>query len=298
MNFDFDEIETAKFGVCTRQSGKVRFLDVPVASDVQSAIREMAQMTISAMRQVSETPIGYEPSERYAGLQHLQVGLDDPTVAFFRELRQVSTFEPGGNILRDPSTIFCYFCRFVDSTGRSLVGIRRSSSFKGVLKQKSRLVSLVSDELRMVSDDLFRLDNDFDVLVDEEHVCILRVAGFETIGGLQDAIKAAATDNVQALSNLLPFVDISLVDHMSFGVTTARQLASVKQQQLSGITLSSLRAACDVNGISYSQANGRLEFDDDALGDLLDILDRRLYVDGLVPSRPTRYKAGSRYVRD
>ena len=298
MNFDFDEIETARFGVCTRQSGDVQFLDVPVAPDVQSAIKEMAQMTISAMRGASESPTDYEPSERYAGLQHLRVRLDDPTVAFFNELRQVATFEPGGNVLRDPRTVFCYLGRFVDAAGRSLVGIRRSSSFKGVLKQKSRLVSLVSDELRMVSDDLFRLDNDFDVLVDDEQVCILRVAGFETIGGLQDAIKAAADENVQALSNLLPFVEISSVDQKSFGVTTARRLAAVKQQQLSGIMLSSLRSACDENGVSYSLVNGQLEFDEDGLDDLLDVLDRRLYVDGLVPSSPTRYKAGSRYVRD
>ena len=299
MNFDFAEIETASFGVCTRQSGDVRFLDVSVTSDVRTVIGDMAQRTMNLMRSVSKSPTAYEASERYAGLQHLRVGLDDPIAAFFGDIQQVASFEPGGNILRrEPRTVFCYFGRFSDPNGRNLIGIRRSSSFKGVLSQKPRLMSLVSDELRMVSDDLFRLDNEFDVLVDDEQVCILRVAGFELIGGLQDAIKEASTENVQALGSALPFVDVSTVDPQSFNITTARQLAAVKQQQLSGITLDSLRDACDENEVAYSLVNGRLEFGEDGIGDLLDVLDRRLYTDGLVPGNLTRYKAGSRQIRD
>ena len=297
MNFDFTVIETASFGVCTRQSGDVQFLGVAVTSGVRTAIGQMARSTMSAMQRVSASPTVYEPSERYAGVQHLRVGLDDPVASFFGDLQQVASFEPGGNVLRDPRTVFCYFGKFIDSNGRNLLGIRRSSSFKGVLKQKPRLVSLVSDELRMVEDDLFRLDNDFDVLVDDEQVCILRVAGFELIGGLQDAIKEAAADNVQALGSALPFVDISAVDPGSFSITTARQLAAVKQQQLSGITLDSLRDACEENEVPYTLANGRLEFNEDSVGDLFDVLDRRLYTDGLVPGNVTRYKAGSRHVR-
>ena len=298
MNFDFAEITTASFGVCTRQSDDVRFLDVAVTPDVRTVIGEMARSTMSAMLSVSESPTDYEASERYEGLQHLRVGLDDPIAAFFGDLQQVSSFEPGGNILRrQPRTVFCYFGRFVDSNGLSLVGIRRSSSFKGVLTQKPRLVSLTGDELRMVEDDLFRLDNDFDVLVDDEQVCILRVAGFELIGGLQDAIKEAATENVQALGNALPFVDISAVDPRSFNITMARQIAAVRQQQLNGITLNSLRDACDQNKVPYSLANGKVEFGEGNIGDLLDVLDRRLYTDALVPGSVTRYKAGSRHIR-
>ncbi|MCY4555285.1 MAG: hypothetical protein OXF79_02620 [Chloroflexi bacterium] len=109
--------------------------------------------------------------------------------------------------------------------------------------------------------------------------------------------KEAATDNVQSLGSELPFVDISAVDPQSFNITTARQIAAVKQQQLSGITLDSLRDACDQNEVRYSLVNGKLEFAEDGIGDLLDVLDRRLYMDGLVPGSVTRYKAGSRHVR-
>ena len=293
MNFDFTTMEVVAFGVCTRQGSDVQLFDVPVASNVKEALGAMARGTIAAMHSVSNLPVSYEASEIYGGLRHLSVRLDDPVAAFFSDLRGVDVFEPGGGgVLREPRAVFCYVGKFSDSSGGILFGVRRSSSFKGVLKQ--RFVSFFSDELRMVQDDLFRLDADFDVLIDDEQVFILRVAGFENIGQLQEVIKNAAAENVKALRNALPFVRIGEVDTSAIGLTVARQLAAVKHQMVRGITLDSLRGVCDENGVSYTEVGGMLEFGSGSLGDLLDVLDRRLYVDSLVPNSPTRYRANSR----
>ena len=173
-----------------------------------------------------------------------------------------------------------------------MFGVKRSSFFKGVLKQ--RFMSPVSDELRMFQDSLFRLDTDFDVLIDDEQVFILHIAGFETIGALQEIIKNAAAENVEALRKELSFVRIGEIDTNSIGLTFARQLAAVKRQLVPGITFESLRGVCDDNGVSYAVVDGRLQFGNDSLGDLLDVLDRRLYVDSLVPEFPTLYRANSR----
>ena len=298
MNFDFNRIETAdaSFGVCKRQKGSVEFFDVPVTLGVRAAIVEMAQSTMSAMQSVSELPTAYEPSEQYAsGSNHLRVGLDDPIVAFYSGLQQVASFEPGGNILRrEPRTIFCYFSKFTDSNGRNLIGIRRSASFKGVLS--SRMLSFLGDELIMSNDNLFRLDNDFDVLVDDEQVCILRVKAFEDIGALQDAIRKAAAQNLEAFGNMLPFVNISAADPQSFNITKSRKLAAVNQK-LDGITFDSLRKVCDDNGVPYLAKGSRLRFDEGSVDDLLDLLDRRLFNDELVPGELVRYRAGSRRIR-
>ena len=64
-----------------------------------------------------------------------------------------------------------------------------------------------------------------------------------------------------------------------------------------GITLDSLRDACDENEVPYWFANGKLVFGEGGIGDLLDVLNRRLYTDGLVPGSVTWYKAGSRHIR-
>lgn len=296
MNFDFATMKAEAFGVCTRQGRQgrdVQFFEVPVASDVKTELCEMAQRTIGAMRRVSDLPVSYEASESYGGPQHLGVGLDDPAAAFFYGLRGVHVFEPGGGgVLREPRTVFCYFGKFYDSNGDVLFGVRRSSSFKGVLKK--RLMSFVRDELKMVEDDLFRLDADFDVLIDDEQVFILHIVGFEIIGKLQEIIKNAAAENVEALRNELPFVRIGEIDTNSIGLTVARQLAAVRRHLVPGVTFESLRGVCDDNGVSYTVVDGRLQFESDSLGDLLDVLDRRLYVDSLVPEFPTLYRANSR----
>ena len=217
----------------------------------------------------------------------------------FNDLLQTDSFEAGGaSVLREPRAVFCYVCRFVDGDGRKLVGVRRSQVFRGALRKKHLILSLVADELRMVDDHLFRLDSDFDVLIDDQQVCVFRPGGFEAIGSLQAVIKNAAVDNIQALHNGLPFVRIAGVTARTITLTMARQLASVSRPPSAGITLTSLRDACDTNGVAYSFVGGKLEFNNDSVGDLLDILDSRLYVDNLVPGDPRRYRASNRNPRN
>ena len=187
-----------------------------------------------------------------------------------------------------------YFGKFTDFNGRSLIGVKSPRSFKGILSP--RTVRLLGDELQMVNDNLFRLDNDFDVLVDDEQVRILHARGFENIGKLQDAIKEAVVANMEAIGDALPFADITGADPQSFNITMARKIATVKQK-LNGITFDSLRSGCDKDGVPYSIEDCRLKFDGGDVGDLLDLLDRRLFNDELVPGELVRYRAGSRQIR-
>lgn len=298
MNFDFTAIESVSFGVGSRRRSEVEFRDVPIDLSVSHSLKEMVRGTVKAMQEVAESPSPYEPSQRYSPLEHLSIHLDDPMAVHFVDLSKVTAFEPGGAaVLREPRLVFCYVGRFIDQNHRTLFGVRRATSFKGVLKKKHLVLPLVSDELRMVEDHLFRLDVDFDVLIDDQQVCILHTVGFEAIGKLHDVIKNAAVGNIQTLQNNLPFIRIAEVDTSNIKLTVARQLSSVSQQPSRGITLSSLRKACDDNGVAYSVVGGKLEFGNDSVSDLLDILDRRLYVDNLVPGAPMRYRASNRNPR-
>lgn len=299
MNFDFTTIEAVTFGVGRRNSRGVRFFNVPIARNVREELSDMAMETVAGMQKVSESPGTYEPSQRYGALEHLTLQLDDPLAGLFNNLFQTDSFEAGGaSVLREPRGVFCYVCRFVDGDDRKLVGVRRSQSFRGALRKKHLILPLVADELRMVDDHLFRLDSDFDVLIDDQQVCVFRPGGFEAIGSLQAVIKNAAVDNIQALHDGLPFVRITGVTARTITLTMARQLASVIRQSSDGITLDSLRAACDTNSVDYNVVDGKLEFESNSASDLLDILDRRLYVDDLVPGDPRRYRASNRNPRN
>lgn len=295
MNFDFDEIGNVTFGVCTRLKGEIEFFDVQVDDGVHNMLREMTVSTWARMLEVADDPTDYEPTERYSGDQHLFVGLDESSVEFFNEIHGAVNFDPGGNILREPRLVFCYFAKLDDYNGNRLTAVRRSSLFKGVLKQKNRILALADDRLRVMEDDLFRLDHNFDVLVDDDEVHILNASGFELLGSLQDAIRDAAGENVQALQASLPFVDMGLGEPQgTFTVSLARRLAAVKKQRLGGITVDSLRTECQRKNVAFTETQDGLRFEEDALVGLLDILDRRRFVDELVPGEAVQYKADSR----
>ena len=89
--------------------------------------------------------------------------------------------------------------------------MRRAMSFKGLTKQ--RLAWLRGGTFRLVEDRVFKLDKDFDLLLDDDQVHILRPNGFENLGNLQQLIKAAVPGNVTGLRRSLPFVKVDAIEH-------------------------------------------------------------------------------------
>ncbi len=87
----------------------------------------------------------------------------------------------------------------IDEQGRSLTGLRRATHFKGVIR--SRLIRFATDALKYIPDPVFKLDHDFDLLVDSSTVHILRPSGFEAAGKLQEVILAAVPQNVSTIQN-------------------------------------------------------------------------------------------------
>lgn len=294
MNFDFHDVDHVLFGVCTKQRREISAYTVQVDREAQQLLYEMAEHTWDLMLDISDDGEWYEPTERYSGNQHLAVLLNDPAAEFFRDIHETVNFEPGGNILRNPRTVFCYFLRMYDASGNQLTALRRSTTFKGILR--SRLLGFRNDSLYVAEDQMFRLDYDFDLLVIDEEVRILNVAGFETMGSLREVIREAAEANVQNLHHALPFLDFNLGEHgHAITLTIARQLASIKNQQLDGITQQSLQSECSERDIPFNiTANGLIRFSDDDIPDLLDLLDRRRFADQLIPGHAVQYKAGSR----
>src|SRR5205085_3640504 len=111
--------------------------------------------------------------------------------------------------------IFFYFAKMRDGEDQPLTALRRASRFKGVLKK--RLIRLVTNTLRLVEDDVFRLDDDFDLLIDSDNVHVLRPHSFEIVGELQPAIMNAVPKNVRILERHLPYVDFSGIEAYAGG---------------------------------------------------------------------------------
>jgi len=294
LAFDLASVETTEFGVGRDLEGDRVFVTVPVDREIQEVLREMAQETRESLDAASEEPQQYQPSEKYGSQEHLIIPTNDESVAELRSLHSAKNFQIDSDALAEPDQMFCYFVRFTDAKKRRMTAVRRATQFKGVLK--SRLIRLLSDTLRLVQDQTFKLDRDFDLLIDSSSIHILRPSGFEFVGRLQEAIRGAVSGNIQAISQDLPFIDLSNIEDYAAGHTrAARHLASIRsQRETRNISQTLLKKACKTHGVEMRVKDGLIRISPGSEMSFLDILDRRRYELELVEGSPEKYKASSR----
>ncbi|MGC2467406.1 MAG: Kiwa anti-phage protein KwaB-like domain-containing protein [Candidatus Acidiferrum sp.] len=194
---------------------------------------------------------------------------------------------------RVPKNIFCYFARLSDGKGNHLTAVRRASSFKGILA--SKLLSFLDDSLKIVEDHVFKLDEDFDFLIDAAGVHVLRPAGFESIGQLRDEIMKAAPTNIKAIQADITFVDFGPIRAYALEhPRAARYLASIRLQENKNIDKASLKRHCTNMGLDVKEKQGTLSVASDSIMDFLAVLDRRLYQVELVKDAPESFFATGR----
>lgn len=294
MDFDLNAIRTVEFGVGRDDGDEHAFHCVMVDDGVQHALGEMAAATWAQMQKLDNDPPRYEPSEKHSGCEHVYLPLDDDLSVRMRNLHEAVNLDVDQDALNDTDAIFCYFAKLADEQGRSLTALRRATQFKGVLK--SRLLQLGADALKMVEDRVFKLDNDFDLLIDNQRIHILRPSGFEFAGKLQDAILNAVAGNVETLQADLPFVAFARIqEYSSTHPRAARYLASIRsQQEVSRIDRQHLIEACRATGVQIVEDGEQISVDEGHFMGFLEVLDRRRYEVRLVPEEPEQYRAPSR----
>ena len=190
--------------------------------------------------------------------------------------------------------VFCYFSRFTDGHNQRLTALKRATQFKGVLK--SRLIRLVSDALKLVEDKIFKLDAEFDLLIDAHNLHILRPSGFEFVGELQKAVLAAVSKNIEAIKQGLKFVDFSAIEEYAGHHPRAAaiwHLFVLKRRPRTSIKACSRNTARKwVSRLRESK--GKLVVGGDDVMEFLEVIDRRQYEIELVKGKPEFFKAGSR----
>lgn len=296
LKFNIQTVSVTEFGVGRETGDAQGFVAVPVDSDVQTALHEMVEATHKRMQKNTEDPAKYEPSEKHGGTEYLYVPLDDDLAAAVRELHEAVNLPVETKALEVPSDVFCYFTRMSDREGRVLTALRRANLFKGILRSRGRLVRLVNDSLQLIEDRVFKLDSDFDFLIDSENVHILRPSGFEFAGKLQQAILDAMPQNITAIQKDIPFVEFTgIQEYACSHPRAARYLASIRsQKETKNIDKAALKKLCKNNGIHVSESHGKITVSPGHELDFLELLDRRRYEVELVKGQPERFRAGSR----
>ena len=294
LDFDIKNLTATEFGVGRDDGNGQTFVSLPVDADVQNALRDIVSATWQAMRKDADDPPRYEPSEKHGSTEYLHLPLNDDLAASIRKLHEAANLPLDADALADSTTVFCYFARVTDVKGRRLTALRRATQFKGVLK--SRLLRFVTDALKLIEDRVFKLDNDFDLLVDSQNVHILRPSGFEFAGQLQDAILNAVPKNVAAIQKDLAFVDFAAIQaYAGVHPRAARYMASIRAQKVTkNIDKNALKRLCKDTGVEVKESKGKLLVGDDHIMGFLEVLDRRRYELELVKGTPERFRAASR----
>lgn len=155
---------------------------------------------------------------------------------------------------------------------------------------------MLDDTLKIIDDTVFRLDNDFDVLVDSANVHILRPSGFEFAGKLQQAILDAVPENIKVLGRYLTFVNFDGIEaYATTHPRAARYLASIRgQAETKNIDKGALKQLCKRTGVDVSESKGKISVSAGHEMGFLEVLDRRRYELELVKGEPERFKAASR----
>ena len=296
LDFDFGNVSNIEFGIGLKIDGRHEFVYVPVDADVQAELLDMAKASWELMNKVEEGPRPYEPSEKHGYTEYLFLPTTSEFAASLVGLHNANQLPTNTEALNDPGKVFSYFCRLNDNGNRTLTALRRASQFKGILKCRNRLIRMVDDTMKLVPDTIFKLDSDFDLLIDSAYVHILHPISFEFTWSLQQYIQGAAPQNIAEIARDLPFVDFGSIGEYALKHTrAARYLASINSQgEARDIDKALLVNLCNQTNVEIDEQDGKIIVKSGQELGFLEVLDRRRYEINLVNQMPEHYRAASR----
>lgn len=258
IDFDFDRVTNIEFGVGREWGSKSAiFWSCTCRWRSPKSISWNGSDNYCYHEKNNDKPELYQPSEKHAGIEYLYLATSDQLAQTMKGLHEAANLTINSNVLNDPSEIFCYFARFTDQSGK-LTALRRAIQFKGVLK--NQLIRFLDDTLKIVEEKVFKLDADFDLLIDNSNIHIIRPSAFEFAGKLQEAILQAVPMNIASIAADLTYVDFtSLQSYAEHRPRAARYIASIKSQaETKNINKDRLKLLCQHTGVSLEDQNGKI----------------------------------------
>lgn len=300
MNFDLNNITlvTLVGYFEDAHAQNPRHIQIPIHPQVQLELKTMLAATTQKMQLPASAPNLpiFSPAEKYSSEEHLQLPLTTGYVSDLATTVGLQNLPSDANALNTVSELEYYYAVFTDHQNRKLFAFRRASQFKGVTK--SKLAFLSGGVLTLMESAVFRLDNDFDYLVVDQTILILRPSGFEFTTNVHGQVLMAATANATAISVSVPFLDIAKISaYATHHPRAARLLAAIRaRNDLHLIDRQLLEVACQSFGINIvqDQTGTMIGPDSGHEYDFLCIIDRRAYTATLIQNHPEKYEAASR----
>lgn len=296
--FDFEKLRSVEFGVCLDTDGGETYRLVPADGTVQSALREMLASTIGSLTTAGKRVIEFSPAEKYATTERLWLSTESDLAHKHATVFASENLVTDTHGLDEPGEVISYFAIFRDSKRNKLMAFRKAAQFKGVVKKKNRMVALYDDTLKIVPDQIFKLDDDFDFLILADQILIWRPNGFIFTADMDSQIAACAAANVDRIATEVTCVDFTgLRAFVANHKLAMRLVAAIKSRgDLALISPLCLASECTDAGVEYAMNDGKLVPTDGSEMGFLMLLDRRRYTVTLIEEQPETYEASSRHL--
>jgi len=265
--------------------------------DVQDTLKSMLVSTEEMLQRQSPHANLFEPSQKYGAMEHLSISIDHITTGHLKKLfNSIDNMSFDPRAMNETDNLEYYFAIFRIRGGGKIVAMKRSTHFKSIVNARPRLLQIGPKALEPVTENVFRLDHEFDFIIDCKSVTILFPSGFEQIGQTQNFIHQGMPDAITKLSNSIPFVDFtSISEYIKNGVRGARIVASISMREdLDRIRRNALRKGCERNGIGLTKGSDK---DSPKPGEelkFLEYLDGRRYTFDAVSDPTDQYVAQNR----
>lgn len=298
LEFDIEKIVEVEFCLSLDSENGEEHVRVPADLSVKNILISMLGATIDELTPQDGTALGtFELSEKYGPKEALTAPLDEEGFEKVRTLYGEQNWPNSSAALQQSKDLAYYFAVFQDDVGRKLIGVRRASQFKAILSAQNRLIRWVDDSLKVMAENVFRLDNDFDFVISRETVYILRPSGFEFISDVSTAASEKAREKALALSEILPFVGFErIADYAASHRRAARLIAAISiRDDLNKIQKDRLRVAAQGTKVELEETDGKLQPKQGNELGFLELLDHRRYTTSLTDDPPTAFVASSRH---
>lgn len=293
-----DDFQNIEFGIALFMDNEESFIRIPVDNTVKESLVDMRKEFYSQYDNGEEEPETFLPSEKYASTERLKVNLTEDYLESIRDLYQNTNLPVSNLSLADVAeNIGYYFAVFHNNNGNRELAIKRPSQFKGLLKKKNKLIRWADDTLKVISDNVFKLDHDFDFIVEsDERINILHPSGFIFISDMEEQILQSAAASAAELADRIPSVNFAaLTEYISKSKRAAKLVASIKSRpDLERTANDKLRYLCNALRIEIKEEEGKIYPIEDHILNFLYVLDRRQYDIDITDLPPEIYVASSR----
>ncbi|MCX8514414.1 MAG: DUF4868 domain-containing protein [Burkholderiales bacterium] len=291
------EFSNVEFGICANNNRESIVCRIPIDNSVKIVLKEMYTSFYESYQAIDGEVRNFEPSEKYGQLEKLTISIADEHLKNFQQLFNDNSIPVSSESLQSLSSGIRYYFAIFYADGNKHIGVKRPSQFKSLLKKRNFLMRLCDDTLESISDDVFKLDTDFDFIINANQIDILHPISFALLADIDDQILSAAEESTIKLKERISFIkfDEVIVEYVGKSKNAAKLIASIRiRDDLEKTSKEKLISKCKSLSVELTMHGDQVQPGEKHVMDFLQILDRREYDVDLTEDNPEIYIAASR----